>query len=140
MLWQRNRRQHRISKLQHGESLAGCCIVSSCTALLFSCCDTLLLRWLVVARSQLNAAIAIKHHCHQSLSSTNNAAAAAAATRPPPLPPPTTVKITVIHGQRKKQQQHHHQRTSGSTNVITFTSLDKLDLFYLPTVSREFSN
>jgi hypothetical protein len=52
----------------------------------------------------------------------------------------TAVKITTIHGQRKRQHQHHHQRTNGSTNVKTFRSPDDLDLFYLPLVSREFSD
>jgi hypothetical protein len=53
----------------------------------------------------------------------------------------TANEITIIYGQRKRQQQHHHhQRTNGSTNVKTFTSPDDLDLFYLPTVTRECSN
>jgi hypothetical protein len=37
--------------------------------------------------------------------------------------------LTVVHCRRKRQQQHHHQRTNDSTNVITFTSSDNLDLF-----------
>jgi hypothetical protein len=44
------------------------------------------------------------------------------------------VELTVVHCQRKRQQQHHHQRTSGSTNVKTFTSPVNLDLFNLSTV------
>jgi hypothetical protein len=58
-----------------------------------------------------------------------------------PLPPSrqaatTTpmVERTIINCQRKRQQQHHHQHTNGSTNVKTFTSSVKLDLFNLSTV------
>jgi hypothetical protein len=74
-------------------------------------------------------------------------AAFAASCRPLPPPLPrrcrwaatastatTMVKLTVIHCRRKRQQQQHHQHINGSTNLITFTSPDDLDLFNFSTV------
>jgi hypothetical protein len=121
----------KISRLLHCPlALPSCSLVMPP-----SCCASWLLcglRLMLPQHQPPLPPVSIVHCHHRRRGRCHRAATAATAT--------TVVKLTIVHGRRKKQQQHHHQQTNSSTNVKTFTSPDNLDLFNLPTVSREINN